>query len=155
MYKCIFCEQEFKEAPTDDFWFGLSTLKGIHYRCVDRLADVLAAIRQSLPTMPPVTQTVGRKPESETSVPKIICDGCPIMNESDDVPSCNLGYSIFSAAWRSGVYKEAAHHKESDDCNLELVRYAGTEFRPTKYAHRPETGVAKSDNESTFPVSGG
>jgi hypothetical protein len=50
MYKCILCEQDLKEAPTDDFWFGVSTLKGIHYHCVDHLADVLAAIRQSLPT---------------------------------------------------------------------------------------------------------
>jgi hypothetical protein len=48
-YFCIFCEQELEDSPTDNFWLQTGTLT-IHYRCIDRLTELLAAIRANEPS---------------------------------------------------------------------------------------------------------
>ena len=46
-YKCIFCDGELQPSPTLDFWLQVGPGTGIHYRCIDHLAGILAAIRKS------------------------------------------------------------------------------------------------------------
>jgi len=45
---CIFCENELLRPPIEDsteWWLEISPSRGIHYRCVDRLTELLDAIR--------------------------------------------------------------------------------------------------------------
>jgi hypothetical protein len=44
---CVFCESACQPPPTKDGWIDLNIKYGIHYRCVDSLAELANAIRNA------------------------------------------------------------------------------------------------------------
>ncbi len=57
---------------------------------------------------------------------KVFCEGCLCVSENEYTDLCNLGYKL--RLQRNPV---KGYDYVSDDCELEFVRYAGGEFRPT------------------------
>lgn len=41
---CVFCRSPLEAVPTERFWLTFSGV-GLHYDCVDKLADVVANLR--------------------------------------------------------------------------------------------------------------
>lgn len=65
---------------------------------------------------------------------KVNCEGCLCVSENEYTNLCNLGYKLRLEKRTDGK----GYDYISDDCELELVRFAGGEFRPTKRA--PDKG---------------
>lgn len=66
-------------------------------------------------------------------------------------------YSLFpwDTLTRDEIAKLMIHSKEIGDDDFVKACAEQLKHRPTPYAPRPETGVAKSENESNPAVSGG
>jgi len=61
-------------------------------------------------------------------VEKTICDDCPCLNSDDEYGTdCNLGYDV-THDWTKDKYLCTC----SSECNLEVVKFAGGYFRPTR-----------------------
>jgi hypothetical protein len=72
---------------------------------------------------------LGGLPESDGDMPnKVFCKDCPCIYSSDQGYFCALGYSY------TYKYENGEHIYFADDCELEVIRFAGVEFRPTKRA---------------------
>ena len=59
---------------------------------------------------------------------KVNCEGCLCVSENEYTNLCNLGYKLRLEKRTDGK----GYDYISDDCELELVRFAGGEFRPTQ-----------------------
>jgi len=70
---------------------------------------------------------------------KVICDGCPCVNNGDEGTTCNVGYAL-AVSRRSDIFYEA------DDCELESVRWSVGEFRPTLRAVDPPLALPSADD---------
>lgn len=44
--RCVFCEEICYESPTGDPWIKLRYREGIHFRCIDKLANTLESLRR-------------------------------------------------------------------------------------------------------------
>ncbi len=82
---------------------------------------------------------------------KVNCEGCLCVSENEYTNLCNLGYKLRLEKRTDGK----GYDYISDDCELELVRFAGGEFRPTKRA--PDSGDSGENlrhfsSLSIFPV---
>jgi hypothetical protein len=66
---------------------------------------------------------------------KVFCNNCPCIYSSDEGFFCALGYSYsYKFTGESPTDENGKHVYFADDCELEVIRFAGKEFRPTRRA---------------------